>query len=195
MNKMILAVLVSGLAVAGARADAAYSLVNDKAGYSYIQINQDVSDFSFFSDFKSIGNSGKVGFFVYPDGLTGDKLKDYIAKNPADDAKFGKHVDGGRVDLGELKEGDRVGFYLERNNGHLVRGWSFETDHKGVTYIAFDKNGGKGKDEWMSIADIKTTSVPGGEGGTPSGQPLPGLVAMLALGGAGLGAYKFKKRS
>lgn len=190
MNNKILSVLLSGLAAFGAQADEAFTLVNDKQGYSYIQINENVSDFSFFSDFKSIGNSGKVGFFVYPAELSGQALKDYIAKFPADDAQFGKKVDGGRVDLGALSAGDRVGFYLERNNGDLVRGWDFQTDHKGVTYIAFDKNGGTGKDEWMSIGDISTGS---GQGDTPTGQPLPGALVMLALGGAGLGVFKFKK--
>lgn len=187
MNKKILAVLLTGLTVFGVQAEEAYSLVNDAQGYSYIQINQDVSDFSFVSDFKSIGNSGMVGFFVYPAGLEGQALKDYIAKFPADDAKFAKHINDGTVDLGALKEGDRVGFYLDRKNGDLVRGWDFQSKN-GTTYIAFDKNGGKGKDEWMSIADVKTDTD------RPSGQPLPGALAMLLLGGVGLGAVKkFRK--
>ena len=184
MNNKILAVMLSGLAAFGATAEDAYTLVNDAQGYSYIQINQDVSDFSFVSDFKSIGNSGKVGFFVYPAGMEGKDLKDYIAGFKADNAQFGKHVNGGLVDLGALKEGDRIGFYLERNNGDLIRGWSFKENN---TYIAFDKNKGHGKDEWMSIGDISVT-------GNPSGQPLPGALAMLLLGGAGLGVVKkFKK--
>ena len=186
MIKKAFATLLAGSALFGAQAEEAYTLVNDAQGYSYIQINQDVSSFSFTSDFKSIGNSGKVGFFVYPAGLEGQALKDYIASIPADDAKFAKSINHGLVDLGALSAGDRIGFYLDRNNGDLVRGWDFQTKHD-VTYIAFDKNGGKGKDEWMSIGDITTSTT------TTSGQPLPGALVMLALGGAGLGLFKCKK--
>ena len=193
MNKII-AMLASGLAICGAKADDAYALVNDAQGYSYIQINQDLDSFSFVSDFKSIGGGGTVGFFLYPEGLEGQKLKDYIANYDQFDKEFGKNLTGGRVDLGALKAGDRVGFYENKNGHGIVRGWDFQTKHD-VTYIAFDKNGGKGKDEWMSIEDI-TANVTGGgsgNGGAPSGQPLPGALVMLALGGAGLGTLKLKK--
>ena len=197
MKKMI-AVLVSSLAVCGAMAEETYTLVNDPQGYSYIQINQDIDSFTFVSDFKSIGNGGSVGFFVYPQGLEGQALKDYIAKFPANSAEFMKKENGGKVDLGSLKSGDRVGFYEDKNGHGIVRGWDFQTKN-GTTYIAFDKNNGSGKDEWMSIENI-TASVSGGgagsgsgNGGTPSGAPLPGALAMLALGGAGFGALKLKR--
>lgn len=192
--KKYLAVLVSGLAVCGAKADDAYALVNDAQGYSYIQINQDLDSFSFASDFGSIGGGGTIGFFLYPEGLEGQALKDYIANFDANDAKFAKHVNDGRIDFGSLKAGDRVGFYEDKKGHGIVRGWSFETD-KGTTYIAFDKNGGKGKDEWISIEDVSANVTGGGSGSgdAPSGQPLPGALVMLALGGAGLGALKLKK--
>lgn len=197
--KKFIAAIVSGLAVCGAMADEAYTLVNDAQGYSYIQINQDLESFSFVSDFKSIGNGGTVGFFLYPAGLEGQALKDYIATFPADDAKFMKKLDGGTVDLGSLKAGDRVGFYENKNGHGIVRGWDFQTKN-GTTYIAFDKNGGKGKDEWMSIENISAgvAGTGGGAGdgtgdGTPSGAPLPGALVMLALGGAGFGALKLKR--
>ena len=187
MKKMI-AIGTMALALTGVCADEAFTLVNDAQGYSYIQINEDLGSFKFTSDFKSIGNSGKVGFFIYPDGLSGQALKDYIANIPADNAQFAKKINGGVVDLGALKAGDRVGFYLDRNNGDIVRNWDFATKHD-TTYIAFDKNGG-GKDEWMSITDVKTSGTEG-----PSGQPLPGVLAMLALGGLGIGAVKAKKKA
>ena len=41
----------------------------EENGSSYIQINQDLASFSFHSDFKSIGNSGKVGYVVYSQDL------------------------------------------------------------------------------------------------------------------------------
>lgn len=156
----------------------AYEFVNDPNGYSYIQINEDLESFSFKSDFKSIGNSGKVGFFLYEKGLEGQALKDYIAKNPANNAQFKKGINDGIVDLGALKSGDRVGFYLDRNNGDLVRLWDFQELH-GVTYIAFDKNGGKGKDEWMSVGDItaKVAEMP-----NTAGAPLPPAWVII-LGG------------
>ena len=180
--------MISVLAAAVSQAEEAYEFVNDVAGYSYIKINQDLASFSFQSDFKSIGNSGKVGFFVYPGDLEGQALKDYIAKVPAEDAIFGKKINHGIVDLGALKAGDRVGFYLDRNNGDLVRAWDFETKH-GVTYIAFDKNGG-GKDEWMSIGNVTAdTDVT-----VPAGAPLPGALAMLVLGGLGVGGLKMRSR-
>lgn len=126
MNKII-AMLASGLAICGAKADDAYALVNDAQGYSYIQINQDLDSFSFVSDFKSIGGGGTIGFFLYPEGLEGQKLKDYIANYDQFDKEFGKSLTGGRVDLGALKAGDRVGFYENKNGHGIVRGWDFQT--------------------------------------------------------------------
>ncbi len=152
----------------------AYELVNDKNGFSYIQINEDLESFSFKSDFKSIGNSGKVGFFIYPNGLDGDELKKYIDGIEVD-AKFSKKVDNGLVDLGSLKAGDKVGFYLDRKNGDVIRTWNFENFHN-ITYIAFDKNGG-GKDEWMSMVNITTIPVK-----APEGAPLPGTWFMIGIG-------------
>ncbi|MCQ2390316.1 MAG: hypothetical protein MJ240_02730 [Kiritimatiellae bacterium] len=189
MNKAIL-VAAAALTLMAAKAEDAYALVNDAKGYSYIQINEDLDSFKFTSDFKSIGNSGKVGFFVYPEGLEGDALKKYINEAADDNAMFGKQINHGEVDLGALKAGDRVGFYLDRNNGRLVRDWSFETKH-GTTYIAFDKNGG-GKDEWMPINNVTTTAAGSGSGDAPAGQPLPGALAMLALGGLGAGVAKLR---
>ncbi len=87
----------------------AYELVNDEKGFSYIQINADMEDFSFKSDFKSIGNSGMVGYFIYPNGLNDEEMKAYIEKVDIE-AKFSKKINGGLVDLGTLKAGDKVGF-------------------------------------------------------------------------------------
>ena len=190
MKKMLLGALV--LTAMFVKAADAYSFVNDPNGYSYIQINEDLDSFAFKSTFKSIGNSGKVGFFVYPDGLEGQELKDYIAKNPADNAQFKKGINDGLVDLGALKAGDRVGFYLHRNNGDLIRLWDFQEKH-GTTYIAFDKNGGKGKDEWMDIGDVTAKAAEVGPG--TAGAPLPGALAILLLGGLGAGGMKFGKRA
>lgn len=184
--KKIITIMVCTFAFALAAVAAPYELVNDEMGYSYIKINEDLSSFKFTSDFKSIGNSGKIGFFIYPTGLEGQSLKDYIAKVEALDPKFAKKIKNGEVDLGALSNGDRVGFYLVRNNGDIIRTWNFQTFHN-TTYIAFDKNGG-GKDEWMSIGDI-TADI-----NHPTGQPLPGALAIFLLGGAGIGAITLRRR-
>lgn len=186
MNKLI-TVIMLGLSFTSFCDDKPYELVNDNNGYSYIQINDNLDSFSFKSDFKSIGNSGSVGYFVYPHGLTGDALKEYIAKFDNIDPKFSKKTNDGLVEIKNLSAGDRIGFYLSRKNGDLIRIWNFET-HNDITYIAFDKNGG-GKDEWMSVGKIETH--------TPSGQPLPGMLPMLLLGlggiGYGIGAKRKRK--
>lgn len=167
----------------------AYEFVNSANGYSYIQINEDLDAFSFKSDFKSIGNSGKVGYVVYAEGLENEQMAEYIRAN-AGNAQFGKKVNGGIVDLGALKAGDRVGFYLERNNGDTVYKTIFTEKH-GVDYLEFSKNGvGQGKDEWMSISDVHAVSVPV----QPTGAPLPGMLAVIFIGGVGAGAIFMKKR-
>lgn len=164
-----------------ALAENAYQLVNDENGYSYIQINADVDSFKFQSDFKSIGNSGKVGFFVYPNNLTGDALKQYIDSLPADSAAYSKSKDNGTIELGAKNAGDRIGFYLDRNNGDIVKVWSFET-YNGKTYIAFDKNG-KGKDEFMSIENIYIDMA---NSPVISGAPLPGFLTIIFIGLTGI---------
>lgn len=170
----------------------AFEFVTMENGASYIQINEDLESFSFRSDFKSIGNSGNVGYVIYPNGLSGDDMKEYLREN-AGNAQFGKKLTGGNVDLGSLNAGDRVGFFLERKNGDVIYDTSFEEFH-GKDYIAFDKNGGHGKDEWMSIEGIETS---GGGSGTPNGAPLPGALAALLVGFVGIGAWKAgnKKKS
>ena len=100
------------------------------------------------------------------------------------------------LDLGSLKAGDRVGFYEVRPNGGTYTQSAFK-DWKDKTWLAFDKNGGNGKDEWMTIEDISAQVAGGGTGGgtgAPSGAPLPGALAVLLVGGVGAGAFKFGKR-
>ena len=168
-----------------------FEFVNHEDGYSYIQINKNVESFTFKSDFKSIGNSGKVGFVIYTSDLSQDQLKDYL-KAHADNAQFSKHENNGIVNLGSLSAGDRVGFYLERNNGDVIYETMFTEKH-GTDYLEFSKNGvGSSKDEWMSIGNIQTKeSVPSE---SPSGAPLPGTLAVLIVGVVGAGAYKAGKK-
>lgn len=186
MKKLIAAACVAGLSMVTLAIDQV-TFVNDAQGYSYMQINEDMNGFMFKSDWKSVGNAGKVGFFKYPEGLSGDALKAYIASYDASDAKFSKHENDGAVIIGDVKAGDRIGFYLDRPDGSLTRDWRFEDWHD-VTYIGFRKNGddgNKSKDEWMSVQEASGTP--------PAGAPLPGVLAVLLLAGGGFGAAKLRK--
>jgi len=185
--KAAVGAVAAALMVFGAVADEAYTLVSKENGYSYIEIHQDLDAFSFTSDFKSIGNSGKVGYVKYSQDLTDDQLSDYI-RSHAGDAEFGKKINHGLVDLGALSAGDRIGFYLERNNGDTIYESFFVAKH-GVDYLEFDKNySGSSKDEWMSISNVKAV------GHVTAGGPLPGVLAVLLIGGLGAGSMKLRKR-
>ena len=173
-------------------AEDAFTFVNDgDYGYSYIQINEDLASFKFKSDWHSLGNAGRVGYVVYPTDLAKDQLGSYMEAN-ANNPQFQKSVNGGVVDLGSLKAGDRVGFYEVRPNGGTYTQTAFK-DWKDQIWLAFDKNGGNGKDEWMTITEISTQSAGSGTG-APSGAPLPGALAVLLVGGFGAGALKFGKK-
>ena len=216
--KKIACSLALALAASVAVAEEAFTFVNDgDYGYSYIQINQDLDSFSFKSDWHSLGAAGKVGYVVYTADMSADDMAAYMEAN-ANNPEFGKKINGGVVDLGALKEGDRVGFYEVRPNGSTYTQSAFK-EWKDQLWLAFDKNGGHGKDEWMTIEDI-SAQVPGGGGtggggngnggnggggnggggngggGTsaPSGAPLPGALAVLLVGGVGAGAFKFGKK-
>ena len=133
------------------------------------------------------GNSGKVGYVVYSQDLTDDQLGDYLRAH-AGNAEFGKKINHGLVDLGSLSAGDRVGFFLERNNGDTIYTTAFATKH-GTDYLDFTKNGtGSSKDEWMSISNVKAV------GHVTAGGPLPGVLAVLLIGGLGAGSMKLRKR-
>ena len=200
------------LAASVAMAQDAFTFVNDgNYGYSYIQINQDLDSFSFKSDWHSLGNAGRVGYVVYTSDMSDADRAAYMEAN-ANNPEFRKSVNGGVLDLGSLKAGDRVGFYEVRPNGGTYTQSAFK-DWKDKTWLAFDKNGGHGKDEWMTIEDISAQVAGGSTGGgtsggtsggtgggtgggtsAPSGAPLPGALAVLLVGGVGAGAFKFGKK-
>ena len=202
--KKIACSMALALAASVAVADDAFTFVNDgDYGYSYIQINQDLDSFSFKSDWHSLGNAGQVGYVVYTSDMSASDMAAYMEAN-ANNPEFRKSVNGGVLDLGSLKAGDRVGFYEVRPNGGTYTQSAFKEWH-GKTWLAFDKNGGNGKDEWMTIEDISAQPAGGGEGGgsgggsgggtgTPSGAPLPGALAVMLVGGFGAGAFKFGKK-
>ena len=212
--KKIACLLALALAASAAVADDLFEFVtiNGDYGYNYIQINQDLDSFKFKSDWHSLGAAGKVGYVVYPIDMATEDFGAYMEAN-ANNPQFGKKINGGVVDLGALKAGDRVGFYEVRPNGSTYTMSAFK-EWKDELWLAFDKNGGHGKDEWMTIADIEAETAGGGTGGggnggggggnggggggggtsAPSGAPLPGMLAVLLVGGVGAGAYKFGKK-
>ena len=177
---------------------AAFEFVNDgDYGYSYVQINQDLDSFSFTPDWHSLGNAGKVGYVVYTADMSESERASYMEAN-ANNPQFQKNVNGGLVEIKDLKAGDKVGFYEVRPNGRTYTQTAFK-DWKDSTWLAFDKNGGHGKDEWMSLGDISTTEHggsgggSGGSSGAPNGAPLPGALAVLLVGAVGAGAWKAGK--
>lgn len=194
--KKLLTILMMSLSMF-ANANDAFEFVNDDDyGYSYIQINQDLESFSFKSDWHSLGNAGRVGYVVYTANMSDSERAAYMEAN-ANNPQFGKSINGGTVDLGSLKAGDRVGFYEVRPNGGVYTQTSFEDWHD-EKWLAFDKNGGHGKDEWMTITDIKANTSGGAAGGSsegsssgaPNGAPLPGALAVMIVGVVGAGAWK-----
>ena len=202
MKKVIVSTLVA-LSTMFGFADDAFTFVNDgNYGYSYVQINQDLDSFSFKSDWHSLGNAGKVGYVIYTADMSASDRAAYMEAN-ANNPQFGKHINDGVVEVKNLKAGEAVGFYEVRSNGRTYTQSAFKDWNDG-TWLAFDKNGGNGKDEWMSIADITIQEVGGGSGGTgggtgggsgaPSGAPLPGALAVLLVGAVGAGAWKVGKK-
>lgn len=167
----------------------AFTFVNSDNGYSYIQINENLESFSFSPDWHSLGAAGKIGYVVYTADMSESERAAYMEAN-ANNPQFGKKINGGAVSLGSLSAGDKVGFYEVRPNGGVYTHSSFE-DWKDDTWLAFDKNDGYGKDEWMKLGSI-TTSASSDTPSAPSGAPLPGALAALLVGG--VAALAFKKR-
>lgn len=203
MKKVIVSAIVA-LSTMFGFSDEAFTFVNDgDYGYSYVQINQDLDSFSFKSDWHSLGNAGRVGYVIYTVDMSASDRAAYMEAN-ANNPQFGKHINDGVVEVKNLKAGEAIGFYEVRPNGGTYTQSAFK-DWKDQTWLAFDKNGGHGKDEWMTIADISIQEVGGGtsggtSGGTgggsgaPSGAPLPGALAVLLVGVVGAGAWKAGKK-
>lgn len=143
-----------------------------------ISVLENLESLSLQVSFKSAGGAG-IGYYTY---------RDEPSKNTPGDRLFGKQ-DGGTIDLGPFAAGDNIGFFLKRKNGSIVSDFSF-LEKDGVLYLTFDKNGGSGGDEFVQIGSITATpSAP-----APSGQPLPGVVAALAVGGMAVAAGRWRRR-
>ena len=186
MNKigMMAAAVMVGVSAWGADG---YDLVTQ--GTDYVQINENLDAFTITSDFGSVGNSGHVGYYVYTGELTKDVMDAKIAESIKAGDNFNKKDRAMTVKA--LSAGDKIGFYLLRNNGNLVTDWHFVETHKGGTGIQFDKNGGKGYDETLEFGEIVV--VRQGQGGQTSGMPLPGFLPALLVGGLGLGGFSLRR--
>ncbi len=181
--------LTFGLIVAATIASAAtqYPLSGNSDSYEfilgsrggengYIQINQNITSFTFSTDFGSVGNAGTLGFYTYTDDPT-------VA---TDGGVAFRKSNGSEIDLGSLTEGEKVGFYLTRNNGDILTDFFFVQEDDNI-YLKFTKNTGNGKDEMFLIANVSYANS-----GKTSGQPLPGILAALLVGG-GVAAYRRKR--
>lgn len=184
--KKQLTILFSSILVINVFGQESFEFVNSTDGYSYIQINENIESFTFTPDWHSLGNAGKVGYVIYTSDMNAEDRATYMEAN-ANNPQFGKKINNGIVNFGPLNTGDKVGFYEERPNGSIYTHTSFE-DWKDETWLAFDKNGGHGKDEWMSISGIQITSSE-----APNGAPLPGVLAIIFAGGIGATMLKKKK--
>ncbi len=143
-----------------------------------LNILEDVSSLTFRTDFGSVGNSGSVGYYVY----TTDPAA-------AVDGSLSFTKPDGQIVLPALKAGEKVGFYLTRANQRKLTLFNFVEDKKGL-YLDFYKNGGAGKSERMLLVPVSSEQKPSG----PSGQPLPGVLATLAVGLTALGVRRRLRR-
>ncbi len=155
-----------------------YQFVSGSRGgeNGYIQITQNIASFTFSTDFGSIGNAGTLSYYTYTDNPT----------NATDGGTAFRKSNGAVIDLGSLSEGEKVGFYLTRNNGDVLTSFYF-TQEGDSLYLKFTKNG-SGNDEMFLIANVTSSS----DSNKSSGQPLPGILAALLVGG-GVAAYRRKR--
>ena len=105
-------------------------------------------------------------------------------------------ITGQSVNIGTVKAGDNLKFFLASNShaiGTAEENWKawgdgWDTSANTYEYLHFGANYGP----WGSQYVTTTFKVDGGA--TPSGQPLPGVLASLLIGGASLGAFALRRR-
>lgn len=132
-----------------------------------ISINGSLDSFSMTTDFGSVGGSGAIGYYTYTDDINNYQLGDQT---------FTKK--DGAITIDNLAEGQNIGFYLVKKNGQIYSDFYFGVDKHGL-YMDFEKNYGNGKDERIYISSIEAVNSK-----KPTGQPLPGALMTLAVGGA-----------
>lgn len=154
------------------------------AAYQYeikpdgIKVNENMSLSIHVTDNSFFKNYDKFGYTVTnADGTTRSQSFEI------DDAK------GKKFDLGDFKTGAKVDFFVEAGNS-VYKQLSLTEKNVELTYLNVS-NG--------SINDTFKIQINGGayhgpNPPPPAGQPLPGVLAALLLGGGTLGAIALKRR-
>ena len=144
-----------------------------------LNILEDVASITLKTDFGSVGNSGAVGYYVYTDDPS-KAVQGAVTFTKKD----------GAITLPELRAGDKVGFFLVRETGTVLRRFNFVSSGDSY-FLAFRKGKNNGKSERMLLGSISVEKkTPNG----PTGQPLPGVLATLGAGLAMLGIYRKTRR-
>ncbi len=105
-------------------------------------------------------------------------------------------ITGQTVNIGSISAGSDLKFYLTNNsitNGTASvnwKGWGSGWDVAADTYeyIHFGANYGKWDNKYVTTT-FKVDGTP-----APTGQPLPGALAALLVGGAGAGAFAIRRK-
>jgi len=105
-------------------------------------------------------------------------------------------ITGQAVNIGSINAGDDLKFFLTNNS--MVQGtadvnwtaWGSDWDTAADTYeyLHFGANYGKWNSKYVTTT-FKVEGTP-----APSGQPLPGVLATLLIGGASAGAFAIRKK-
>ncbi len=105
-------------------------------------------------------------------------------------------INGNQVSLGDFKEGDSLKFFLDGAQGSTTNaqmwgsGWDQATGQYEYFYIA--GNYGQWGQNYIKLP-TQITGGPSNPG--PVGQPLPGVLTSLALGGVGYTVWRRHRKS
>lgn len=108
------------------------------------------------------------------------------------------NITGSTVNIGSIRAGDDLKFYLTNNStvqGTANVNWSawgsgWDTAANTYEYLHFGANYGK----WDNKSVVTQFKVNGTPAPTPTGQPLPGALAALLIGGASAGAFAIRRK-
>ncbi len=185
--------LMVALLTLGAFGAESYQFVSDRynifsAAGDYIQVNEDLESFNLSSDFGTVGGSGRVGYYTYEGNLSYGEMASKVNSSIREGNMSAKR--NGGINMNNLSAGQKIGFYLVRNNGHVVTDWQFVQDRNGSIGIQFNRIGpGIGR-EVMFFKDI----VIKGTGDIKmAGTPLPGFLPTLLMGALGLAGTALRK--
>lgn len=138
---------------------------------SSILILANLESLALSTDYGSVGNSGKVGYIVYDaDGAVAARSEALFHKQlqPSND-----------IVISNLMTGQSIGFFLEQSNGRVEENFMF-FERGGNAYLQFARNGSfSGNSEAFMISGVRASA--------PTGQPLPGALVTLLVGGSAIG--------